>query len=46
LTKRWPERDKAIEVDPQDRRARNDAMREFADEMREAMAHSRPLIPK
>jgi len=33
-------------LDPQARRARNDAMREFADEMREAMAHSRPLIPK
>jgi hypothetical protein len=33
-------------LDPQDRRARSDAMREFADEMREAMAHSRPLIPK
>ena len=31
---------------PSARKARNDAMREFADEMREAMAHSRPLIPK
>ena len=33
-------------MDPEARRARNDAMREFADEMREAMARSRPLIPK
>jgi transcriptional regulator with XRE-family HTH domain len=33
-------------LDPQARRARNDAMREFADEMRSAMAHSRPLLSK
>jgi len=33
-------------LDPEARRARNDAMREFADEVREAMAHSRPLLPK
>jgi transcriptional regulator with XRE-family HTH domain len=33
-------------LNPEARKARNDAMREFADEMREAMAHSRPLIPK
>jgi transcriptional regulator with XRE-family HTH domain len=33
-------------LDPQARRARNDAMREFADEMRAAVARSRPLLPK
>jgi transcriptional regulator with XRE-family HTH domain len=33
-------------LDPEASRARNDAMREFADEVREAMADSRPLIPK
>jgi transcriptional regulator with XRE-family HTH domain len=33
-------------LDPETRRARNAAMREFYDEAREAMAHSRPLIPQ
>ncbi len=33
-------------LDPEARRARKDAMREFADEMREAMAHNRPLMPR
>jgi transcriptional regulator with XRE-family HTH domain len=33
-------------LDPEARRARDDAMREFADKLREAMVHSRPLTPK
>ena len=33
-------------LDPEARRARHAAMREFYDEAREAMAHSRPLMPR
>ncbi|MHB1486647.1 MAG: helix-turn-helix transcriptional regulator [Acidimicrobiales bacterium] len=33
-------------MDPQARRTRNAAMREFYEEARQAMAHSRPLLPR
>jgi transcriptional regulator with XRE-family HTH domain len=33
-------------LDPEAREARNAAMRKFADELREAMPNSRPLLPR